>query len=280
MPISLLVIGIALEKTGDLLLPEPILWNLLQTLWVLGAAGILFFALFILNIFFHKAEIEWETSTLGWLIPPVSALLVPVLGASLSLHFIGTPWGDLNLLGSLVFMGVGGLLFIFVMSVVFARYIFYALPPAHLAPTLWVGIAPTSILTILALKFGKPLALFFNAAPETEQMLTFLARPAGVIFWGFAFFWLMLAFIVTLGIHQKSELPFALSWWAFIFPLGAFTVATGVLYQSIPKAVFQWTGLAVLAIVIVLWLIVTVRTAQGIFRGTIFVPHAPKKTEK
>lgn len=274
MPISLLVIGIALEKTGDSLLPEPILWNLLQILWVLGAAGILFFALFLLNVFFHKAEIEWEASTLGWLIPPVSALLVPVLGVSLSLHFVGTPWGDLNLLGSLVFMGIGGLLFIFVMSVVFARHIFYALPPAHLAPTMWVGIAPTSILTILALKFGKPLALFFGAAPETEQALTFLARPAGVMLWGFAFFWLILAFIITQGIHQKSRLPFALSWWAFIFPLGAFAVATGVLYQAIPTAVFQWTGLAVLAVVIVLWLIVTARTALGIFQGTIFAPHA------
>ncbi len=59
------------------------------------------------------------------------------------------------------------------MSLVFIRYIFHPMPPSHLAPTLWVGIAPTSILTILALKFAKPLALFFQATPEIEQILTF-----------------------------------------------------------------------------------------------------------
>lgn len=277
MPISLLVIGIALEKTGNQLMPEALLWPTLQTLWVLGAAGILIFALFIINIFFHKAEIDWQSSTLGWLIPPVSALLVPVLGASLFTHYAGTLWGEINLLGSLIFMGMGGFLFLFVMSVVFARYIFYALPPAHLTPTMWVGIAPTSILTILAFKLVKPLAIFFGAAPEIEQVLNFLSRPAGVIFWGFAFFWLLLALIVTFGVHRKSEFPFALSWWAFVFPLGAFSVATGVLYQAVPSAFFLWSGLAVLTFLLLLWLAVTLWTVLGILRGTIFASHSPKK---
>lgn len=277
MPISLIVIGIALEKTGNRLLPEAALWSVLQFLWLTGAAGILFFALVILNTFLHKPEIEWQASTLGWLIPPVSALIVPVLGASLSLHFHGTAWGELNLLGSLIFLGIGGLLFVFVMAVVLTRYIFYALPPAHLAPTMWVGIAPTSILTIVALRMVKPVAQFFQAGPEAEQMLAFLARPAGVILWGFAAFWLVLALMVTLEVWRKSNIPFALSWWAFIFPLGAFTVASGVLYQAIPYGLFLWTGLAALFGLTVWWGVVTFRTAQGIASGAIFKPHGAQK---
>ncbi len=107
MPISLLIIAIALEKVGALFLPENVLWNILQTLWVIGASGILIFALTILNTFFHKSEVQWETSTLGWLIPPVSTLLVPVLGISLSAHFQGTTWGAINLITSLIFTGFG-----------------------------------------------------------------------------------------------------------------------------------------------------------------------------
>ncbi|PWH16144.1 MAG: hypothetical protein DDG60_04655 [Anaerolineae bacterium] len=277
MPISLIVIGIALEKTGNRLLPESALWSILQVLWLLGAAGILFFALVILNIFLHKPEIEWQASTLGWLIPPVSALIVPVLGGSLSLHFYGTAWGELNLLVSLVFLGIGSFLFVFVMAVVLTRYIFYALPPAHLAPTMWVGIVPTSILTILSIRLVKPISQFFQAGPETEQLLALLARPTGVILWGFAAFWLSLALVVTLEIWRKSNIPFALSWWAFIFPLGAFATASGVLYQAIPAKLFLWTGLLALAGVIALWAGVTFRTAQGILSGTIFKPHGGSK---
>lgn len=277
MPISMLIIGIALEKVGAGLLSEDLLWNILQILWIIGTAGILIFALTILNTFFHKSEVQWETSTLGWLIPPVSALLVPVLGISLSAHFQGTTWGAINLIASLVFTGFGSLLFIFVMSLVFIRYIFHPMPPAHLAPTMWVGIAPTSILTILALKFAKPLALFFEATPEIEQTLTFLSKPAGVMLWGFALFWFMLALVVTLGVHQKSPLPFALSWWAFVFPVGAFVVATGVLYQAIPLGFFKWIGLSGLTFLLILWLVVAVNTLLGVWRGSIFAPHAPQK---
>ncbi len=277
MPISLLVIGIALEKAGGAFLAESALWNILQILWALGATGILLFALNILNDFFHKSEVQWETSTLGWLIPPVSALLVPVLGISLAAHFQGTAQGMTDMIASLIFTGFGSILFIFVMTLVFIRYIFHPMPPAHLAPTMWVGIAPTSILTILALKLVKPLALFFQATPEIEQTLNFISKPFGVMLWGFAAFWFLLAVVVTLGVHQKSPVPFALSWWAFVFPVGAFVVATGVLFQAIPLAFFQWIGLSALTFLLILWLVVAFNTLRGVWRGSIFKPHAPSK---
>lgn len=276
MPISLLVIGIALEKTGHLFLSEKLLWNMLQGLWMIGSVGIFVFALLILNTFFHHDEMRWETASLGWLIPPVSALLVPVLGGSLVIEFAGSAWGEVNLIGSLIFLGFGSLLFIIVMTVVFARYIFHPLPPSHLAPTLWVGIAPTSIMTILALKLVKPLSVFFQATPEMEGILNFVSRPIAVSLWGFAFFWLLLTFFVTLKVHQNSPLPFALSWWAFVFPIGAFTVATGVLYQAIPAAFFLWIGLGALTALFGIWLVVSWRTVLGAWQGSIFRSHQVK----
>ncbi len=273
MPISLLVIGIAIEKTGLPFLSEDARWGVLQVLWILGSAGILFFALTILHSFFHQSEIKWEASTLGWLIPPVSALLIPVLGTSLTAHFAGTPWGTVNMIGSLVFLGAGGILFILVMAVVFARYIFYTLPPLNLAPTLWIGIAPTSILAIVALKLVKPLQAILAFSPQTEETLSVLAQVSATALWGFALFWLALALVVTLALHRKTPLPFALSWWAFVFPMGAFTVATGVLYQALPYDFFRWVGLAALVAVLILWLTTMWHTWQGVQRGSLFQPH-------
>jgi hypothetical protein len=55
--------------------------------------------------------------------------------------------------------------------------------------------------------------------------------------------------------------------------MGAFTVATGVLYQAWPLEFFRWIGLAALAAVLVLWLAIMWRTAQGVRHGSLFLPH-------
>ncbi len=272
MPISLLVIGIALEKAGPLFLTHSILLPLLEALWFLGASGIAIFAVVILNTFFLQPGVKWEMANLGWLIPPVSALLVPVLGSPLATEYAGTDLGTINLLGSLVFLGFGGMLFVFVMTAVFARYIFHDLPPVHLAPTIWIGLAPSSILAIVMIKIVKPATLFFNAN-DSLNTLNVIGKFIGISLWGFALFWLVLVIAVTTFHHRKTPLPFALSWWAFVFPLGAFVVATGAIYAAVPVAFFQWTGLAALSGLLVLWATVGVRTVGGIASGTIFKSH-------
>lgn len=278
MPISLLVIGVALEKTSPSFLSESALWSTLLILWMAGAAGILFFALSILNIFFHQPELKWEAATFGWLIPPVSTLLIPVLGFSLAGHYAASAWGAFTLFVSLMFTGVGTLLFLFVMGTVFTRYVFYALPPVQLAPTLMVGVAPTSILTIIVLRLVKPAQAVMAFSPQVAETLNAVAAIAAVALWGFALFWLILAALVTLEVHRKTPLPFALSWWAFIFPLGAFAVASGALYQAAPFGFFLWSGLLVLAGVMVMWLVTLIRTLHGAWQGKLFVPHhAPQK---
>jgi tellurite resistance protein TehA-like permease len=178
--------------------------------------------------------------------------------------------------GSLIFLGIGGILFLMVMTVSLARYIFYALPPIHLAPTLWVGIAPTSILTIIILRLNTPLQAYLSFSDPTAETLHVIAKISGTGLWGFALFWLFLAAIVTLELHRTNPLPFALSWWAFVFPVGAFTVASGVLYQAMPVAFFLWTGLASFVVLVAFWLIIFSHTLRGIWQGSIFIPHSSK----
>jgi len=273
MPISLLVGGIALEKVGPRFLPESILPPILQGLWLVGTAGILIFAIVILNHFFNHPEMKWEAATLGWLIPPVSALLVPVLGSSLAATFAGTFWGEFDLIVSLTFLGFGGLLFIFVMAMVFTRYIFHPLPPAHLAPTLWIGLAPTSILAVGLIRVLPPLGKFLGADESALQTLSVLTGGLGVALWGFAFFWLILTLAVTFSIHSKTAIPFVLSWWAFVFPTGAFVVASGVVFQAVPSNLILWTGLAALIGYFLLWGWVFVLTLRGLANGSLLQPH-------
>ncbi len=268
MPIALLLLGIAIEKFS--LFPEVLQWSVEEAIFLLGALGILLFALITLNIFFHKPQIEWQASTMGWLIPPVSALIVPLLGAPLVQHFASSTWGTIDLLISMIFLGIGGMLFVFIMSTLFTRYIFYAPPLAQLTPTIWIGIAPTSIMTILVLRWVKPLVTFFNAGAEIEKLMGFLARPVALGLWGFSLFWLIFAILVTTGIHRKEQIPFTLSWWAFIFPTGAFVVASSALYQAWEVQFIAWTGIAVLVFLLGLWLWNFIQTVNALKEGRLF----------
>lgn len=274
MPISLIVGGIALEKAGPLFLPHEILLPILQGLWLIGTAGIGIFALTILSIYFLKPDMKWQIANLGWLIPPVSALIVPVLGGSLAIEYAGTTLGAINLIGSLIFLGIGTVLFVFVMGAVFSRYLFHDLLPAHLAPTIWIGIAPTAILTIITIKIVKPVTLFFGASADAAQVLGVLSKMVGISLWGFAFFWLIFATIITWQHHKRIALSFAMSWWAFTFPLGAFVVSTGVMFQVTQAGFFQWVGIAALLGFIVIWALVATRTVKGVISGAIFQPHS------
>ncbi|MBC8331900.1 MAG: hypothetical protein H8E28_07955 [Anaerolineae bacterium] len=272
MPISLIILGIAFEKAGPLFLSEAILFPMLQALWILGTLGIGGFALALLNIYFRRQNLDWKVGNLGWLIPPVSALIVPVLGNSLAVEYAGTLLGTINFITSLIFLGIGGILFLFVMTTVFSRYMFHELPPSRLAPTMWIGIAPTAIMAIIAIKMIQPLSIFFTAPEAATQTIAILAKAVGIGLWGFAFFWLLLAITATLSQHRKSPLPFAMSWWAFTFPFGAFVVSTGVVFQATQAAFFQWVGLASLAAFLIVWGMVAARTVQGIVSGEIFKP--------
>ncbi len=279
LPISLVVSGIALEKTSLPFLPEETRWMVVLILWVVGALGIIGLALYLINVFFHQPEVKWEQSTFGWLIPPVSTLIVPILGNALTVHFAGQSLGATILLINLMFLGVGSVLFLLVMGMVFTRYVFYALPPVHLTPTLWVGLAPTSILTLVLLRLPAALEAVWTLDQVTVTLLNVVAQVVGIALWGFGVFWLLLALWVTLAIQRRERLPFALSWWAFVFPLGAFTVATGALYQNWSHPFFLGIGAISLVSLILIWAVTFIRTLQGAWRGTLFAPpmHRPEK---
>jgi len=270
MPISLIVWGIALEKVAPVFLPHETLLAILLVLWILGGIGIFGFALTFLSIYFEKTDLEWHSANLGWLIPPVSFLILPVLGSSLSVAYAGTVWGDISFFGSLIALGIGVLLYIFVGSSVFSRYLFHQLPPSHLAPTIWIGISPTAILTIIIIKMVPAMKAVLILPDNVAGVLSTAANVTGVSLWGFAFFWLIIAIIITLLHHRWERLSFAMSWWAFTFPLGAFVVSTGLLDSIFDKLFFRAVGLSGLVGLLIIWVIVSVITIRHTLSGEIF----------
>ena len=67
-----------------------------------------------------------------------------------------------------------------------------------------------------------PVSPSSETLPATVAIISQLFATAT---WGFGLWWLAIAVSLLVRYLRAGGLPFHLGWWAFTFPLGAFTVA-------------------------------------------------------
>jgi tellurite resistance protein TehA-like permease len=100
----------------------------------------------------------------------------------------------------------------------------------------------------------------------SESWLT--ALPVlGVTLWGLGGWWFVLSLLVLLDTllvkERRAAFHFAPGWWGFIFPLGAFTLATlalGRAWESAMLALFAWILLLAL---LGFWLVVALHSTRA-----------------
>jgi tellurite resistance protein len=211
-------------------------------LWVVGAAANLVFTLVVLSIWIRHTHFEIAHFSPAWFIPVVGNLLVPVVGmehapADVSWLFFAV---------GLVFAGV--LLVIFMYRMVFHQ----PLHDRHL-PTLFIVIAPPAVAAIAYVKLTGSFDSF-------ARILYFLA----------VFF----AAFLVIHVRMFVRIRFYLSWWAYMFPMAALTIATFLVGKETgtsfygDAATVLWVGLSVLVAGLL------VRTLVAAARGEICVPDA------
>lgn len=82
------------------------------------------------------------------------------------------------------------------------------------------------------------------------------------------------AIVLTLR-YLREPFPFAMSWWAFTFPLGAYTVATYLLAEAYQSAVLTIFGLALWLLLLFFWTVVLIRTVAGTYTGALLQGPTP-----
>ncbi len=126
---------------------------------------------------------------------------------------------------------------------------------------------------------GAPALVVMHGWGGNAEMMLPLAAPlhaAGyslLLVWGFGVWWLVMASLLTLAARAAGQLPFALSWWGFIFPLGAFVAESLRLSNLLGWGTTFAVGIAAWLLLCFLWAITAVRTARGVVSGAVFQPH-------
>ncbi|MCB2224776.1 MAG: hypothetical protein KQH83_11465 [Actinobacteria bacterium] len=269
MPIALVLLALDLLKYPDLLLSAPASREAAWVLWLAGSAGIYVFGFVVLARIFRHPDITLQHANFGFYIPPVSKLLIPVAGLELAAVFPGRFEAAFVL--SMVSLGVGFFLFLFVGATVYQRHILEPLPMSRFAATSFIAAAPTAIVAVVLFKL-QALAGHGMPLDWDPGVIRALAGLGIVVSWGFALWAFVMAVIVIAGYLLGSDLPYALSWWAFVFPSGALAVSSGVAWKATGFASIHWAYRASVWFLFAVWALVAVRTVHGVATRRLFAP--------
>ncbi len=275
MPICFILAGTGTNKLGPMLFGPWFAYHLSIVFFFLGVIGIFTFGFLLVRTQFLSEGVKHEHANFSWFIPPVSHLIIPVLGAcSMDVYWAETSLAPVLFVISMIALGVGILNFLFVGAAVWHRYIYHGMPEGGLAPTAMVGIAPTAIIVIFLIKFIQAIEASHGSLFGINFMSVFpLVKIVASALWGFSFWWLILVIILFHNYLKMKSHPLVFGWWAYTFPFEAFVVATGLLAKCVATHFLHGMLITLNTLVIIIWITVVFGTFKWLERGAFLKPQ-------
>jgi|SRR5690554_2328424 len=161
----------------------------------------------------------------AWLLAVVATQSIAVLSALLSVHVSQPVKLEMNFLALSMWLW-GGMLYIWMMSLIFYRYTFFPLAPGDLSPPYWINMGAMAISTLA----GSLLIISVSDAPDAPYLNSLLPFIKGftVFYWVTGTWWIPMLVILALWRHVYKRFPLKYDplYWGAVFPLGMYSVST------------------------------------------------------
>jgi tellurite resistance protein len=216
--------------------------DLSNVLWWIAVVAQLAFTLIILNRWIHSEHFTIEHNSPAWFIPILANLLVPISGAPLGHEEV-----------SYFFFAIGIVFWLPLMAISLNRSFFFAPIPQRLLPTLFIMIVPPAV------GFTAWTALHGGKLDDFGRILYFVG--------------LFMTLMVISQWRKFVGLPFALTWWAFSFPLATITVASFLYFSLVDEVFFLVLAISLYVVLALLVTTLTVRTAILAINKKAFLPE-------
>jgi C4-dicarboxylate transporter/malic acid transport protein len=258
-----LVLGPQVIGTGAAVALDAVLWTLGTVYAVAVAAGVPY-----LMITRHRPEPGSANPT--WLLPVVAPMVAAALGPALVPHLPSGQARATLLFACYGMFGASLLATLVLLPGIWTRLAGGRPSPITLTPALFLVLGPLGQSTTAVVQVAGAA----DAVPGYAAAMRAFAVLYGVPVMGFAVLWLTLAGAANLR-ALRGGMPFAMTWWAFTFPVG--TCVTGASGLHRMTGVDALAGLAVLLYLLLLaaWAIAAFRTFQGALSGRLFLPPRP-----
>ncbi|MFD7873433.1 TDT family transporter [Streptomyces sp. NPDC059766] len=258
-PMALLTVGAGALLLGKDLIGLDAAVAVDWVLWLTGTALGLATACTVPHLMVTRHRFAPDAAFGGWLMPVVPPMVSAATGALLVPH---APAGQLRLsllLGCYAMLGLGLVATLLILTMIYGRLVHHEAPTGAAVPTVWIGLGALgqSVTALGALASAAPSALPEPYARGAEVF----ALVGGIMLWGFAMLWLTLATGLTIR-TVRAGLPFAPTWWSFIFPMGAGVTATGTLASRTGSAPLGWVTAVLYAALVLAWLVVAGRSLR------------------
>lgn len=194
-----------------------LLWSLALALWV-GFSYTIFTAFTVKE---EKPPLERGISG-AWLLAVVATQSVAVLSAHLAAHDSPVFRLELNFLALSMWL-FGGMLYIWMISLIFYRYTFFRFSPDDLSPPYWISMGAMAISTLA----GSLLIVNAPQAPFLDSLLPFL-KGFTVFYWATGTWWIPMLLVLGVWRHGVKRFPLRYDplYWGAVFPLGMYAAGT------------------------------------------------------
>ena len=245
-------------------------WTAGLVLWLAAIPVWAFFMYAVFTLF-----IVWEEKPSlaqgihgGWLTIVVATQAISASGALLAPGLPGPGHRAEVLFFCLLMWLCGGVLYIWLISLILYRYLFFRFTPSDFTPPSWIDMGAMAISTLAG-------ALLIDRA-ETSSflagMLPFL-RGFTLLFWATATWWLPMLVILELWRHVWKRFPLTYDplYWGLVFPIGMYSACTSRLLKVMDLPFLWWIPRVFVYIALAAWLAVfagLLRRLASVLRGT------------
>lgn len=271
-PMAMLTVAGGAFLVGGTIIGQDLALIIAWTLWFLGTITGCISAVVIPYRLFTKFKVRPDSAFGGWLMPVVppmvsaaiGALLVPVASAGVvreTLFYLCYAMFGLSLIAAMI-----------IISMIWSRLAHHGTSGTSRVPTLWIVLGPLGQSMTAAGVLGSVAG---GAVPaQIAAGFQLFAVLYGVPVFGFVLLWTCLATLLTIRAHHR-QMKFALTYWAFTFPVGTCSTGVGQLYYHTDLPLFAWGSLFFFSVLLIAWVVAAFGTTKGMITGYLFHPPPP-----
>ncbi|HEY8595463.1 MAG TPA: tellurite resistance/C4-dicarboxylate transporter family protein [Devosiaceae bacterium] len=240
---------------------------------IMPGFGLWFVALFLWVVLtytiFTAFTVKQEKPTLdrgisgAWLLAVVATQSIAVLATLLAAHIPQPQRLDLNFIALSMWLW-GGMLYIWMMSLIFYRYTFFPFAPGDLSPPYWINMGAMAISTLAGSQLiaNAPDAWFLQSISPFIKGFT-------IFYWATGTWWIPMLVILGIWRHIYKRFPLAYDplYWGAVFPLGMYAVATHQMAQALHFDFLDPLSTAFALIAMAAWLVAFAALARVLLRN-------------
>lgn len=236
-----------------------ILWIVATVMWI-----VLIYTIFTaFSVKRHKPTLA-EGINGGWLLAVVSTQSIAVLGALIAARWPQPYRLEINFLALSMWLW-GGMLYIWMIALIFYRYTFFDFSPGDLSPPYWINMGAMAISTFAGALLIENAS---EAAPYLQSLLPFL-KGFTVFYWATGTWWIPMLLLLGIWRHGFMRFPFHYDplYWGAVFPLGMYTVATWQMARAMDLPFLEIVPDLFIYVALAAWAVTFVGLIRAMSRG-------------